>query len=175
MKNNTFIHKYIKPLINKDDIVVDMTVGNGNDTFLLCTLSNKVYGFDIQEEAINKTKNKTKDFNNLILIKDNHINVDKYICDKVTLFIFNLGYLPNSESPIITKKEDTLIAFKKAYNLLKDNGYIIITFYIGHIGGKDEYYLLDKYIKENKLNIIEVYKENRQLNEPITYIIKKRP
>lgn len=175
MKNNTFVHKYIKPLIDKDDVVVDMTIGNGNDTLLLCNLSNRVYGFDIQEEAINKTKLKTKDYNNLTLIKDNHSNIDKYINDKVKLFIFNLGYLPNSNSSIITKKDDTLIAFKKAYNLLIEDGYIIITFYLGHIGGKDEYYLLDKYIKDNKLRIVEIYKENKQLNEPITYIIKKRP
>lgn len=175
MKNNTFVHKYIKSLINKEDTVVDMTVGNGNDTLFLCGLAKKVIGFDIQDEAISRTKDKVKEYLNVELIKDNHINIDKYINEKVKLFIFNLGYLPNSESPIITKKEDTLIAFKKAYDLLKDDGYIVITFYVGHKGGKDEYYLLDKYIKDNHLFILETYKENKQLNEPITYIIKKRP
>lgn len=175
MKNSTFVHKYISSLIDENDIVSDMTVGNGNDTLLLCKLAKKVYGFDIQEEAITKTKEKTKEYNNLILVKDNHTNVDLYIKEKIRLFIFNLGYLPNSDSKVITKKDETLIAFKKAYDLLDDNGYIVITFYLGHIGGKDEYYLLEKYIKNNKLNIVEIYKENKQLNEPITYIIKKKP
>lgn len=175
MKNSTYIHKYIKPLIRNTDIVVDMTVGNGNDTLYLCSLAKKVYGFDIQEEAINNTKCKTKDFTNLILIKDNHNNVDKYIKEKIKLFIFNLGYLPNSESKIITNKDDTLLAFKKAYDYLLDDGYIIITFYLGHQGGKDEYYLLDKYFRDSNLNIIDIYKEKKKINEPITYIIKKRP
>ena len=175
MKNSTYIHKYIKPLIHNTDVVADMTVGNGNDALYLCSLAQKVYGFDIQEEAINNTKDKTKDYTNLILIKDNHINIDKYIKEKIKLFIFNLGYLPNSESKIITNKDDTLLAFIKAYDYLLDGGYIIITFYLGHQGGKDEYYLLDKYIRDSNLNIIDIYKEKKKINEPITYIIKKRP
>lgn len=47
MRTNTFVHKYLKGLINKEDIVVDMTVGNGNDTLLLCQLAKEVIGFDI--------------------------------------------------------------------------------------------------------------------------------
>lgn len=171
MNNNTFIHKYIKPLINENDVCVDMTTGNGFDTLLLSSLAKKVYGFDISKQAIKNTKNKLIK-NNVILINDNHINVDNYISEEIKLFIFNLGYLPHSDNNIITKADETLIAFKKAYNLLKENGYIIITFYIGHIGGKDEYYLLDKYIKENKMKVIERYKQDK-INSPITYIIKK--
>lgn len=173
MNNNTFIHKYIKSLINKDDIVADLTAGNGNDTLFLCSLAKKVYAFDIQKQAIENTKIKTKDYNNAVLINDNHSNLNKYISEKIKLAIFNLGYLPNSDSEIITNKDDTLSAFKKAYNLLDTNGYIVITFYIGHIGGKEEYYYIDKYIKDNNLNILNIYKEEKNLLEPITYIIKK--
>lgn len=173
MNNNTFVHKYIKGLINKDDICVDMTMGNGNDTYFLSLLSKQVYSFDINETALKNTKEKIKDQNNATLILDNHINVDKYVKEKVKLFIFNLGYLPNSNDKTITKANETLIAFKKSYNLLIDNGYIVITFYRGHKGGKEEYYLLDKYISDNNLNIIEKYKANRNIDEPYTYIIKK--
>lgn len=173
MNNNSFIHKYIKSLINKDDIVADLTAGNGNDTLFLCSLAKKVYAFDIQKQAIENTKIKTKDYNNAVLINDNHSNLNKYISEKIKLAIFNLGYLPNSDSEIITNKDDTLSAFKKAYNLLDTNGYIVITFYIGHIGGKEEYYYIDKYIKDNNLNILNIYKEEKNLLEPITYIIKK--
>ena len=120
MNNNTFVHKYIKGLINKKDTCVDMTMGNGNDTYYLATLSKKVISFDINEKAIKNTKEKTKDFDNVILIKDNHINIDKYLDEPIKLFIFNLGYLPNSKDKTITKANETLIAFKKAYSLLKD-------------------------------------------------------
>ncbi len=173
MNNNTFVHKYLKGLINNQDICVDMTMGNGNDTAFLANNSKHVYAFDINELAIKNTKEKIKDKDNVTLILDNHINIDKYLKNNVRLFIFNLGYLPNSEDKTITKANETLIAFKKAYALLMQNGYLIITFYRGHKGGKDEYYLVDKYIKDNNLNIIEKYKANRHIDEPYTYIIKK--
>ena len=172
MNNNTFVHKYIKPLVNKDDICIDMTLGNGNDSLLLCQLSKKVYGFDISNQAIENSKNRLREFNNIEYINDNHINVDKYVDEKAKLIIFNLGYLPHSDKTSVTKKDDTLIAFKKAYDLLNDNGYIVITFYIGHSGGKDEYYLLRDYIEKNSLQIIETYRQDK-IDSPITYIIKK--
>lgn len=173
MRTNTFVHKYLKGLINKEDIVVDMTVGNGNDTLLLCQLAKDVIGFDINEEAIINTANRVKDYSNVRLIKDNHINIDLYLNEGIKLFIFNLGYLPHSDNPSTTKASETLIAFKKAYSLLKDNGYIIITFYLGHKGGYDEYYLLTDYFKKNDIKVIEKYQAHSSLKEPIVYIIKK--
>lgn len=172
MNNNTFIHKYIKPLINKEDVCLDMTLGNGNDSLLLCELSKKVYGFDISNTAINNSKQRLVNYNNIEYINDNHINVDEYVHEPVKLAIFNLGYLPHGNENIITKAEETLIAFERVYKLIETNGYIIITFYLGHKGGKQEYYLLDEYINKNRLLILETYRQDK-LDSPITYIIKK--
>lgn len=173
LNNNTFIHKYIKPLLNKEDIVLDMTLGNGNDTYFISGFVNKIYGFDIDIEAIKRSKERCKDLDNIIYINDNFINVDKYIKEDVDLIIYNLGYLPNSNKKYITNASDTLRSFKKAYALLKDKGYIIITFYLGHKGGKDEYYLLDKYIKEEIKSLLTTYQKGLNIDEPITYIIQK--
>ena len=172
MNNNTFVHKYIKPLINNDSVCVDMTLGNGNDALFLSSLCKKVYGFDISIQAIENSKIKLKDRDNVILINDNHINIERYINEEITLFIFNLGYLPHSNENIITKADETLQAFRKAYELLKESGYIVITFYLGHIGGKDEFYLLDDYINKNRIHILESYRQDKS-DSPITYIIKK--
>ena len=175
MNNNTFVHKYIKGLINKNDEVADMTMGNGFDTLFLANISKFVYSFDINKQALENTYEKVKDKDNVKLILDNHNNIDKYLGHKVKLFLFNLGYRPNCDQTPITHKDDTLVAFKKAYDLLEHNGYIIITFYLGHKGGKDEYYLLDNYFKDNNINIIDKYRNFRHADEPITYIIKKLP
>lgn len=172
MNNNTFVHKYIKSLVSKDDICVDMTLGNGLDSELLCKLCKHVYGFDISLKAIENSKLRLSKYNNITYIHDNHINVDKYVKQEIKLTIFNLGYLPHSDKTIITKSHDTLLAFQKIYSMTKKEGYIIITFYIGHLGGKDEYYLLDKYFNDNNINIIETYRQDK-LDSPITYIIKK--
>ena len=109
----------------------------------------------------------------MTLINDNHVNIDKYLGGNIRLFVFNLGYLPHSEHPPVTKAEETLTAFKKAYELLSDNGYIVITFYRGHKGGLDEYYLLTDYFKDNDINVIERYEAGSSLLEPVVYIIKK--
>ena len=172
MNNNTFIHKYIQTLINENSICIDMTLGNGLDSELLCKLSKKVYGFDIALEAINNSKKRLSNYHNIEYILDNHINVDKYVRENVDLVIFNLGYLPHSENTNITKADETLIAFIKAYSLLKQNSYLIITFYIGHLGGKSEYYKVDEYINKNDIPVIEKYRQNK-IDSPITYIIKK--
>lgn len=172
MNNNTFVHKYIRSLISKNDIVCDMTCGNGNDTLFLSQLAGKVYTFDISAQAIEKTAQRTAHTNNVILINDSHENIDQYIKEKIRLFIFNLGYLPHSDTPSFTRPETTLTAFQKALALTSDEGYIIITFYLGQTGGKDEYYLLKKYIEQLKLNVLEIYKQDKAVS-PVTYIIRK--
>lgn len=49
----------------------------------------KVISFDIQKEAINKTKEKLREFDykNITLINDGHENLDRHIQEKVKLFI----------------------------------------------------------------------------------------
>ena len=54
-----YSHSLMKKAATTGDFVIDATVGNGNDTLFLAQLvgeSGKVFGFDIQEEAIERTK-----------------------------------------------------------------------------------------------------------------------
>ena len=173
MRTNTFVHKYLKGLLNKEDTAVDMTAGNGNDTLLLSKLAGQVYAFDVSEEAIASTRRRLGDAANVMLINDNHINIDSHLEGGIKLFVFNLGYLPYCDDPPVTKAEETLIAFRKAYDLLAEGGYIIITFYRGHKGGADEYYLLTGYFADNGINVIERYEARSSLSEPVVYVIKK--
>ncbi|MBO4358279.1 MAG: class I SAM-dependent methyltransferase [Erysipelotrichaceae bacterium] len=172
MNNNTFVHKYVRTLITKDDICVDMTAGNGNDTVFLASLAKHVYAFDISEEAIRNTSERIEGYGNVTLINDDHASIDRYDIGKVRLFIFNLGYLPHGDDLSCTKPESSLQAFQKAYEMLEKNGYIVITFYLGHPGGKDEYYLLDSYIKKSDISVMERYRQDKP-DSPVTYIIRK--
>ena len=48
--------------VKEGQTVVDCTVGNGNDTVLLAKLvgeNGRIYGFDVQKEALNITLVKT--------------------------------------------------------------------------------------------------------------------
>lgn len=140
-----FAHDLISRVVNKGDLVVDATCGNGNDTLFLSHLveaDGHVYAFDIQQQAIERTKQLLDEHKqkNVTLIQDSHANVDQYIDEdtKLAAAIFNLGYLPRSDKKIVTKPESTITAVKKLLHLLKKNGVIVLVIYSGHPGGLDE-------------------------------------
>lgn len=164
------------------NVVVDATAGNGHDTLLLAKLvgqEGKVYGFDIQESAIKNTNQKlieNKLAERVYLIQDSHENIDKYIDERTDLVIFNLGYLPGGNHSIVTKAKSTTIAIEKSLNLLKENGLLVITAYVGHEEGKTE----EKYVKEylsnldqKEFNVLKFEFINQINNPPILYCVEK--
>ena len=59
INTTTLAKDFIKENVKNGDIVVDATMGRGNDTLFLKQLVGKdgfVYAFDIQEEALQSTK-----------------------------------------------------------------------------------------------------------------------
>ncbi|BAH06009.1 class I SAM-dependent methyltransferase [Clostridium kluyveri] len=169
--------------LKEGDIAVDATMGNGNDTVFLAEIvgqSGKVYAFDIQQDAIKNTQKKIA-YKNLFkyvkLINDGHENMDNYISEKVKLVIFNLGYLPKGEHSITTRADTTLIALKKALNLIDKNGVVILVVYYGHEQGKFEKMSLERYVKtlhQKKYNVVKINFINQINSPPMLIIIEKR-
>jgi tRNA G37 N-methylase Trm5 len=172
-----FVHSIVKENITENDCVIDMTMGNGNDTLFLSQLSKKVYAFDIQEEAIKATeklldKNKV---NNVVLVHDSHINVLNYINEQVSIVVFNLGYLPGGDKSISTTYKDTIKAIENVLSILKQNGFIILTVYPGHKEGKIESDHLLDYVhsfSSKDYNVI-TYQFINKNNSPYNIIIEK--
>ena len=172
------IYEYVK----EGQTVVDCTVGNGNDTVLLARqvgLTGKVYGFDIQKEALEATlKNLTCENldNRVRLINDGHENFDLYIEEKIDFIIYNLGYLPKGNKNIKTNKNTTSVSLKKSLDLLNDNGIILITCYIGHEGGIEEKDAVEELLKgldQKKYNVIKYDFINQKNFPPILYGVEK--
>lgn len=67
--------------IKEDGIYVDMTLGGGGHAReVLKRLKNgKLIGIDQDEYAINRSKENLKDFNNVIYVKDNYLNIDNIL------------------------------------------------------------------------------------------------
>lgn len=173
--NNLLIHKKFSSIIKPDWITLDMTAGNGHDTLFLAQYSQHVTSIDIQEVAIERTKELTKEFDNITYIVDDHQNIDKYVNPFINLVIFNLGYLPNGNKKIITNKDSTLISLSKVHQLLKINSYLIITCYPGHKGGDKEAEAVLKWVNhqiEKHQYEVEVL-DYPTKNSPITYICKR--
>ncbi|HZK33542.1 MAG TPA: class I SAM-dependent methyltransferase [Tissierellaceae bacterium] len=168
--------------VDEGSSVLDCTVGNGNDTVYLADLvgdSGKVYGFDIQNQALENTLKKliNQNIENRVkLIKDSHENIDLYIEEKLDLIIYNLGYLPGGDKNIKTNKESTLISINKALNLLNRNGIILITCYTGHVGGLEEKNGVENLLKaldQRKYNVLKYDFINQINSPPILYGVEK--
>ena len=115
----------------KINISIDMTCGRGNDTLFLSKVSNFVYSFDIQKEAIEETKKLLAEFNitNVKLIEDDHQFVLNYVKENIDLAIYNLGYLPSSDKLIKTNSTSTLSSLKSLISILNNEGLILIVLY----------------------------------------------
>ena len=163
-------------VIKKTDYVVDATCGNGFDTLKLANLSKKVFAFDIQEAAINNTKNllEKNAVDNALLIHDSHHNIDKHLYEykgKISLVLFNHGYLPGNNKDIMTNSKTTLLALEKSYKLLNNKGIILMVCY-PHAEGKKESNEIIKYLSKNEIPY-KIYRNTDNINAPFLIEVKK--
>ena len=141
-------HNLLKNKIFPGDIAIDATVGNGYDSLFLVeqvSPSGLVFGFDIQETAIESSKNKIQQCRHpecLILIPRSHAEMTANIPLKyhgnINAIMFNLGYLPGGDKSVITNTDSTLIALNNARQILAIDGIITVMAYPGHSGGDFE-------------------------------------
>jgi hypothetical protein len=166
--------------LKDNDIVVDATIGNGYDTLFLGNIitKGKIYGFDIQDKAISNTNQLLIENNitNYTLFKESHQNINHILNDyigKISLIIFNLGYLPSGDKKITTKYESTIKAIDNSLLLLNEKGKIVITVYPGHKEGLEESEQLKKHLINYKEYQINYYHNNTKNDSPYLIEIKK--
>lgn len=173
----------ISTVVQKNDTVIDATVGNGNDTLFLCGLvgeKGKVIGFDIQEIAIKKTQQKLKDrkmIDRVLLVNSGHEMLKDYVENNVSAIMFNLGYLPGKNHRITTKYETTIKAIKQGIDLLKKNGVMTIAVYPGHPEGMKEKEKLLEYLStvdQKQVNVLKMEFINQINNPPLLIAIEKK-
>jgi tRNA G37 N-methylase Trm5 len=175
-------HDYIKKVVKDGSITIDATAGNGNDTLFLANLvksKGRVYSFDIQKKAINKTFEKIKKNNltkNVKLICDTHENILKYINIEVDAVMFNLGYLPGGDHSICTRFESTKVAIDSSLKILKKSGLISIVIYHGGDSGFGERNKLLEYLEiidPEKYHVMKTEFINQINCPPILVLIEK--
>ncbi|AMY04511.1 methyltransferase domain-containing protein [Staphylococcus condimenti] len=177
-----FAKSLILSHINENSTVIDATCGNGHDTLFLAqhVPNGKVYGFDIQEEAIKAAQLKVENFNNTILIHDGHENVMQYIESSdypVDAAVFNLGYLPKGDKHIVTEADTTIKAIEDIFEMLSSEGIIVLVIYPGHPEGKIESETVYQYLKnfdQQKAHILQYGFINQRNNPPYICAIEKR-
>lgn len=180
-----YSHQLLKEIITPGDIVVDGTVGNGHDTLFLADLvgsQGRVYGFDVQGQAIETSRQKLSEagfLSQTTLFHQGHETIAQVLPEDlcVKAAIFNLGYLPKSDKTIITQKETTLTALTSLLPKLAIGGRIIVVIYYGHEGGETEKEgVLDfvKAIPQREYNVLSYQFINQQNNPPILIAIERK-
>ena len=124
--------------------VIDATMGNGYDTQWLAELvgeSGHVYGFDIQLEAVNRTRDRLAAAgleNRATLFHAGHEHIAELVGESVDAAVFNLGWLPGTDKALRTRAETMLTAVNAALDRLKEGALMTICVYPGHPEGRDE-------------------------------------
>lgn len=182
-----FCRTLLSKAVQAGDVVVDATAGNGHDTLFLAKLvgdGGRVYSFDIQQKAIDNTKNRLKEHGleeRCFLICSGHENIPSFIPPiyhgRIKAAVFNLGYLPGGDKSIVTKPETTIHAVEGLLDILAPGGIIVLVVYHGHPEGKRERDMLLQYASrlDQKLFHVLRYEFINQKNDPPFIIaIEKR-
>lgn len=136
-------HVLLGEHVSAGDRVVDATIGNGHDSFFLANLvgpTGHVDGFDLQDKAVESTRQKLADLNasHVSLHAIGHQQMADFVKKPVQAVMFNLGYLPGGDKQVITLPDTTVAALQSATKLLLSGGIVTIVAYTGHPGGQEE-------------------------------------
>ncbi|MFK4300010.1 methylase of polypeptide subunit release factors [Paenibacillus sp. RC254] len=148
----SYAHQLVAARVQPGDTAIDATVGTGADTLFLAKAAGRrgrVYGFDIQQEALQLArrrldKDESLSLAEVSLLLQGHEQMREAVPDKlhgkVAAVMFNLGYLPSegADPSVITHTDSTLAALDAALYLLRPRGILTAILYPGHAGGGEE-------------------------------------
>lgn len=176
----------LQKAVTAGDVVVDATLGNGHDTVFLAELvgeAGKVYGFDVQQQAIDASRERLRQHGLLdraVLFHDGHEHLAEKIPavhhGNISGAIFNLGYLPGGDKTIVTRPETTITAIDRLLEIMAPAGIIVLVIYHGHEGGAAERDALLAYCRgldQKTAHVLQYQFINQQHNPPFIVAIEK--
>lgn len=173
---------YMQRTIRHGDAVVDATMGNGKDTLFLCELvgeSGHVYGFDVQQEAVERTRARVEEAGfapRTTLLLAGHETMKAHVPQGVRAVMFNLGWLPGAQHAVTTLTETTLKAAQAACELIAPGGIVTICVYPGHEEGTRELAALDAFaaaLPVRTYNVLRHHFLNAPAHTPQLFLIQK--
>ena len=177
--------RFAKKHLSLGSIAIDATCGNGFDTLFLAEQvggSGVVYGVDIQARAIENVRLKLSEQGTLTqcrLVHDSHSNLDRIVdadhAGRVSVVMFNLGYLPFGEKTIVTTPTATLAGLEHALALVETGGLISVLAYPGHAGGLEESRCVGDWIDQHRTSLEwDKFQDEGNSNSPILWLLKRR-
>ena len=160
------------------ELAIDATCGNGHDTQFLAELGfQEVVGFDVQECAIQASKNRVTQLGiqGVKFLLAGHESMEQHIDSLADCVMFNFGYLPNGDKSQTTDAQNSVKAIAAATRLLKDQGLISLMCYPGHPPGALETQAIRDWFKTlNDEWAVETHLAvSPKPTAPILYILKR--
>ena len=166
-------HEFIRPVLHKQAICVDATLGQGKDTdFFLSQNVRIVYGFEIQRDVFESTKERLDD-QRTCFYNVGHEHMEEYIHEEVDAILSNFGYFPKGDLKITTQSSSSVSAVRQALKLLKVKGRMALVMY-PHESGQEEAKCMEEFLKAQ--TSIQVQKIQNLLVDhcPYVLLIEKR-
>ena len=175
-------HEEVSKFLKTADVVVDATSGGGFDSLFGASLlseSGKIFCFDVQQTAIERTKKRLEQGGYLAkahFFQIGHEQMSEVlptdIFGKVNCFFFNLGWLPNSDKQVITKPQTTIKALRSAIELADKSKCILsVLCYKAHDGGMQEFLEVEKFLMSVGEKIERFTDANNPLS-PELFVVK---
>lgn len=172
-------HRLVRERLGAGGRAVDATAGNGHDTVFLAEcvgLSGQVHAFDIQEEAIERTRRVTAGHPQVVFHARGHEEMESALDAPVQAVMFNLGYLPSGDRAVTTRPGTTVTALEGAARLLAPGGILTVVAYLGHPGGEEECDAVRRWISKldsRRFPAIEYRFANRPNSPPIMFAVER--
>jgi predicted methyltransferase len=178
-------HELIRQVIRPGDIAIDATAGNGHDTLFLARQvgpEGTVFAFDVQQAAIDSTAAllEISGVGNVALVKRTHAELVAAIPSihhgRVTVVMFNLGYLPGGCKLIATTTQAALDGILAGSKLLRAGGMMTVLAYTGHVGGSEEALAVEQLLgnfSRQAFEIQQVAGEPGRIAAPKLFVIRR--
>lgn len=180
-----FSHELLAKQIKPGDTVIDATIGNGHDTLFLAKLvgkQGKVYGFDIQKQAVESTQTRLEQNDaaeQVSLFCQGHETIAQTVPagQLIQGAIFNLGYLPRGDKKIVTHADTTIEAASQILNRLATNGLLLLVLYSGHAEGFAEKQAILPFVQslpQENFDVLAYHFINQKNEPPYLIAIQKK-
>jgi predicted O-methyltransferase YrrM len=177
-----FSRERVARVLKQGDRALDATCGNGKDTVFLAGCvgaRGKVYAFDIQEQAVTKTRELLAArgmAERVALFLEDHARLLDLVQEPLGAAMFNLGYLPGSDHGLITRPKTTLPALKGALSLLVPGGLVSVVAYRGHPGGQEEANRVQAFLEslaQHEFSVLQYRFLNQANDPPELFLVEK--
>lgn len=138
-------HAWLAPVLAPGGTALDATCGNGHDTLFLARAvapGGTIHAFDLQAAAIERSRQRldaATTGTSLRWYHQDHAGLAQALTGtRLDAAMFNLGWLPRSESDIVTTPAASTAALAATLPLLRPGARMTVICYRGHAGGERE-------------------------------------